>query len=132
MDNFAALYYTDNFHLSLQMAGIVASMFGLMNLFARALGGIVSDRCNRRWGLRGRVLLLGSTIGLEGIDDDAVLADAPAAFGHREHDVYGAVREDVEWRELLGGAVCEQTPWGGGGHRRRGRKCGRGAGRLFV
>jgi NNP family nitrate/nitrite transporter-like MFS transporter len=67
VDNFAALYYTDNFHLSLQMAGIVASMFGLMNLFARALGGVVSDRCHRRWGLRGRALLLGCTIGAEGV-----------------------------------------------------------------
>ncbi len=31
----------------------------MMNLFARALGGFVSDRCNRRWGLRGRARLLG-------------------------------------------------------------------------
>jgi NNP family nitrate/nitrite transporter-like MFS transporter len=67
VDNFAALYYTDTFHLSLQGAGLVASMFGMMNLFARALGGIVSDRCNRRWGLRGRALLLGGAIALEGI-----------------------------------------------------------------
>jgi|HubBroStandDraft_6_1064221.scaffolds.fasta_scaffold139674_3 NNP family nitrate/nitrite transporter-like MFS transporter len=67
VDNFAALYYTDTFHLSLRMAGVVASMFGMMNLFARALGGIVSDRCNRRWGLRGRGLLLGCTIGAEGL-----------------------------------------------------------------
>ncbi len=67
VDNFAALYYTDTFHLSLQAAGIVASMFGMMNLFARALGGIVSDRCNRRWGLKGRTRLLGFTIGAEGL-----------------------------------------------------------------
>jgi MFS transporter, NNP family, nitrate/nitrite transporter len=66
IDNFAALYYTDYFHLSLKLAGVVASTFGLMNVFARALGGIVSDRWNRRWGLRGRVLLLGSTILGEG------------------------------------------------------------------
>ena len=39
----------------------------MMNLFARALGGIVSDRCNRRWGLRGRVALLGCTIFAEGL-----------------------------------------------------------------
>ena len=49
------------------MAGVVASTFGMMNLFARALGGIVSDRCNRRWGLRGRALLLGCTIAAEGL-----------------------------------------------------------------
>ena len=67
IDNFAALYYTDYFHLSLQMAGSSPALFGMMNLFARALGGIVSDRCNRRWGLRGRALLLGCTIGAEGL-----------------------------------------------------------------
>jgi NNP family nitrate/nitrite transporter-like MFS transporter len=67
IDNFAALYYTDSFHLSLKIAGVVAGSFGMMNLFARALGGMVSDRCNRRWGLRGRVLLLACTIGAEGL-----------------------------------------------------------------
>lgn len=67
IDNFASLYFTDYFHLSLGSAGIVASTFGMMNLFARALGGIVSDRCNQRWGLRGRVMLLGATVGAEGL-----------------------------------------------------------------
>ena len=67
IDNVAALYFTDSFHLSLTVAGVVASTFGMMNLFARALGGMVSDRCNRRWGLRGRVWLLGGTIGAEGL-----------------------------------------------------------------
>jgi NNP family nitrate/nitrite transporter-like MFS transporter len=67
IDNFAALYFTDYFKLSLEMAGLVASLFGLMNIFARALGGYVSDRCNQRWGLRGRALLLGITIAAEGL-----------------------------------------------------------------
>jgi len=66
IDNFAALYFSDYFALSLKMAGVVASTFGMMNLFARALGGVVSDRCNRRWGLRGRALVLGCTICAEG------------------------------------------------------------------
>ena len=67
IDNFAALYFTDYFHLSLKMAGVVASTFGMMNIFARALGGIVSDRCSRRWGLRGRAMLLGTTVAAEGL-----------------------------------------------------------------
>jgi MFS transporter, NNP family, nitrate/nitrite transporter len=67
VDNIAVLYFTDSFHLSLTAAGMVAGSFGAMNLFARALGGIVSDRCNRSWGLRGRVGLLGCTVCAEGI-----------------------------------------------------------------
>ena len=67
IDNIAALYFTDNFHLGLTAAGLVASSFGMMNLFARALGGIVSDRCHKSWGLRGRALLLGGTIFCEGL-----------------------------------------------------------------
>ncbi len=66
IDNIAALYFADYFHLALTAAGFVAASFGMMNLFARALGGIVSDGCNRRWGLRGRVTLLGCTIFAEG------------------------------------------------------------------
>jgi len=67
IDNVAALYFTDYFHLSLTMAGVVAGSFGSMNLFARALGGIVSDRCNRRWGILGRTRLLGLTVCAEGL-----------------------------------------------------------------
>jgi NNP family nitrate/nitrite transporter-like MFS transporter len=67
IDNVAALYFTDYFHLGLTAAGFVAGSFGMMNLFARALGGIVSDRCHREWGLRGRVRLLGITILCEGL-----------------------------------------------------------------
>jgi NNP family nitrate/nitrite transporter-like MFS transporter len=67
IDNVAVLYYTDYFRLGLSAAGVVAGSFGAMNLFARALGGIASDRCNRRWGLRGRVTLLRCTICAEGL-----------------------------------------------------------------
>jgi MFS transporter, NNP family, nitrate/nitrite transporter len=67
IDNIAALYFTDTFHLALTAAGLVAGSFGMMNLFARALGGILSDRFHQRWGLRGRALLLGTTIFGEGL-----------------------------------------------------------------
>jgi len=67
IDNIAALYFTDNFHLKLTAAGLVAGSFGMMNIFARALGGIVSDRFHQRWGLRGRALLLCATICAEGL-----------------------------------------------------------------
>jgi NNP family nitrate/nitrite transporter-like MFS transporter len=67
VDNIAALYFVDYFKLSLESSGVAAGAFGMMNLFARALGGIVSDRCYMRWGLRGRVMLLGAAVALEGI-----------------------------------------------------------------
>ena len=67
IDNIAALYFTDYFHLALAAAGFVAASFGMMNIFARALGGIISDRCYRTWGLKGRVALLGCTIFGEGL-----------------------------------------------------------------
>jgi len=67
IDNIAALYFVDYFQLDIHAAGFLAGTFGMMNLFARALGGIASDRCGLRWGLRGRTLLLGGTIALEGL-----------------------------------------------------------------
>jgi len=67
IDNYAALYFTDYFHQGLATAGLFAGTFGMMNLFARALGGIVSDRFGLRWGLRGRTMLLGTTILCEGL-----------------------------------------------------------------
>jgi MFS transporter, NNP family, nitrate/nitrite transporter len=67
IDNIAALYFVDYFKLTMATAGFVAGAFGMMNLFARALGGIVSDRCQRRWGLNGRTTLLGITIFCEGL-----------------------------------------------------------------
>lgn len=67
MDNIAALYFHDRFELSLEAAGFLAGLFGLMNLFARALGGVFSDGMARRFGLSGRILLLFATLLLEGI-----------------------------------------------------------------
>lgn len=58
INNIAALYFTDYFALDLVTAGLVASLFGLMNIFARTLGGVFGDMAGRRWGLRGRALWL--------------------------------------------------------------------------
>lgn len=69
LNNIAALYFMDYFGLSLATAGAVAACFGLMNLFARTLGGVFGDRFGQRWGLKGRVrwmtiALAGEAIGL--------------------------------------------------------------------
>lgn len=67
VDNVAALYFKDSFHLSLGTAGLLASVIGMMNIFARALGGIFGDKVGGRWGLQGRSLLLGTVILGEGL-----------------------------------------------------------------
>ncbi len=55
INNIAALYYRDFFGLGLKTAGLVAGLFGLMNIFARTTGGIIGDKFGARWGLKGRV-----------------------------------------------------------------------------
>ena len=67
INNIAALYYKDYFGLGLKTAGLVAGLFGLMNIFARTLGGFISDRFVRRGGLRGRVKWLFIALLVEGI-----------------------------------------------------------------
>lgn len=66
MDNIAALYYGDRFGLGLEAAGFAAGSLGLMHLFARTLGGVVSDRLGGRWGLKGRVRWLFAALLVEG------------------------------------------------------------------
>jgi MFS transporter, NNP family, nitrate/nitrite transporter len=67
IDNIATLYFVDNFKLGLKEAGLIAGLFGMMNIFARALGGIFGDRAGKKFGLKGRVLILGSFLMLEGL-----------------------------------------------------------------
>ena len=56
--NIAAVYYVDHFGLSLGAAGMAAGSFGLLALFARALGGWLSDKGAARGNLNSRVTLL--------------------------------------------------------------------------
>lgn len=67
INNIAAIYFFDRFDLDLKTAGLIAGMFGLMNLFARTLGGIGSDFIARRHGLKGRVNFLFIMLLLEGL-----------------------------------------------------------------
>lgn len=67
INNVAALYFHDYFDLSVGTAGVIAGLFGLMNLFARTLGGVFGDRAGARYGLRGRVGFLAMVVFLEGI-----------------------------------------------------------------
>jgi NNP family nitrate/nitrite transporter-like MFS transporter len=65
-DNVAALYFVEEFGLSQSGAGFWAGVFGFMNLFARALGGILADKVGRSHGMKGKGLLLATVLLLEG------------------------------------------------------------------
>jgi NNP family nitrate/nitrite transporter-like MFS transporter len=55
MNNAAALYFKDEFGQSTEVAAAIASIFGWLNLFARGLGGFLSDASCHKWGMRGRL-----------------------------------------------------------------------------
>lgn len=67
INNIAAIYYKDYFSLDLKTAGLIAGLFGLMNLFARSLGGFFGDKFGIKHGLKGRVKFLFCVLFLEGI-----------------------------------------------------------------
>ncbi|MCR9229453.1 MAG: MFS transporter [bacterium] len=75
INNVAALYFLDYFDYfksmdttkAVKMAGLFAGLFGLMNIFARTLGGIFGDRFGQKWGLSGRVKWLFIAVFCEGI-----------------------------------------------------------------
>jgi MFS transporter, NNP family, nitrate/nitrite transporter len=48
----------DQFELPLVTAGGLGGMYGLMNIFTRATGGMLSDLAALRWGMRGRLWTL--------------------------------------------------------------------------
>jgi MFS transporter, NNP family, nitrate/nitrite transporter len=66
-DNVAALHFVDNFGLDQKSAGLVAGLFGFMNIFARAIGGIFADKMGRKYGMSGKGWLLAAFIAIEGL-----------------------------------------------------------------
>ncbi|MGL6155440.1 MAG: MFS transporter, partial [Ralstonia mannitolilytica] len=113
--NIAATYYVDHFGLSLSAAGMAAASFGLLALFARALGGIVSDRVAARRGLDARtqllcLLMLGEGLGLFGFAHAGSVPVAILAmlgFGLFTHMACGATYALVPFidRRALGGVA---------------------------
>lgn len=67
VDNVAATFFIDRFDTGIILAGALASIFGGMNLFARALGGIISDKVGQSYGIKGKGIILGILLILEGI-----------------------------------------------------------------
>ena len=113
--NIAAIYFVDHFTLTLTTAGIYVGCFGLLALFARALGGIASDRLAHQTGLSARVtllfvLILAEGLGLIAFSQMPTPAAALAAlliFGLFTHMACGATYSLVPFinRNALGGVA---------------------------
>ncbi len=111
----AALYYVGHFHLSIGEAGMAAGSFGLLALFARALGGWLSDTWAARRGLSIRstllfLLIAGEGLGLLAFSHAGTVAYAVAAmliFGLFTHMACGATYALVPFvdRQALGGVA---------------------------
>mmetsp|Transcript_22036 Transcript_22036/g.71317 ORF Transcript_22036/g.71317 Transcript_22036/m.71317 type:complete len:472 (-) Transcript_22036:82-1497(-) len=69
INNTAALYFAtvDSFGIGVIDAGAIASIFGWMNLFARSVGGIMSDYGWKHAGMRGRILAQSVALTCEGV-----------------------------------------------------------------
>jgi len=113
--NIAAIYYVEHFKLSLEAAGIAAASFGLLALFARALGGFISDKVALSGGLNRRatllfVMMLGEGLGLLWFAHAGGVAGAVIAmlcFGLFTHMACGATYALVPFidRRALGGVA---------------------------
>jgi NNP family nitrate/nitrite transporter-like MFS transporter len=113
--NVAATYYVDHFGLSLKAAGMAAGSFGLLALFARALGGWLSDKAAARGDLNSRVnllfiLMVGEGLGLLWFSQttNVTLAIvAMLAFGLCTHMACGSTYALVPFvsRKALGGVA---------------------------
>ena len=66
MNNKLVPYFTDYYGFNPNIAGPLAACFGLMNLFARSWGGILSDYMHKRMGLRGRITAMWIVQTIEG------------------------------------------------------------------
>jgi MFS transporter, NNP family, nitrate/nitrite transporter len=67
MNNASVLYFTSEYGLSTEQASTLGFLYGSMNIFARAMGGIWSDDLNMKIGMRGRLWLQTILLILEGI-----------------------------------------------------------------
>merc|ERR1719460_2318194 len=100
MTNVVTLYFYEYHALSQSIAGTLGSIFGLVNLCARSLGGITSDMANKRFGMRGRLWALWIFQTLEGvlcIIMGLITMNNEAPDFTAAQDVVGSTMIDGEW-----------------------------------
>merc|ERR550537_636634 len=90
MNNQLATHFRVYFQMDSGQASAFASCFGLMNLFARSLGGITSDAMFAKYGFRGRLWAHFLSLFFEGI----------FLF------IFGCVSNDYQWYHALMALVC--------------------------
>ena len=111
----AVTYYFNRYSMTVESAGFAVGAFGLLALFARAVGGLLSDKVARTRGLDGRTwLLFGLMIG-EGVflilfsqaNTVTVAVSMMLVFGLFTHMACGSLYALVPFidRKVLGG-VC--------------------------
>ncbi len=113
--NIAAIYYVEQFGLSLKSAGLAAASFGLLALFARALGGWLSDKVALKGNLNARagllfIFMLGEGLGLlwfAHAGSVTLAIFAMLSFGLFTHMACGATYALVPFidRKALGGVA---------------------------
>jgi len=84
-NNKLAMHFSDYFGVDMVYAGILATSFGAMNLFARSVGGIASDWASARAGMCGRLW----------VHFISLLGQSVFMFG------FGLVNKDMGWPVAL-------------------------------
>jgi nitrate/nitrite transporter NarK len=67
MNNKLVPYFTRYYGMHPRVAGPLGACFSLMNLFARSWGGLLSDFCNKKAGMRGRITAMWVVQTIEGV-----------------------------------------------------------------
>ncbi|CAG8524643.1 6214_t:CDS:2, partial [Dentiscutata heterogama] len=62
VDNVISIFLTSKFEMTQTTAGLFGSIFGLLNIFSRLSGGLISDLVNRKMGVRGRLFMSESIV----------------------------------------------------------------------
>jgi len=111
MTNVASQYFYEYHGTTTAISGTIASVFGLMNLFARSLGGITSDMANKSFGMRGRLWALWIFQSIEGVFCLAlglvtINFDAPT-FAKDAPQQTGFVKIEGDWVAFNGTNITE-------------------------
>ena len=90
MNNQLATHFRVYFQMNAGNAAALASCFGLMNLFARSLGGIFSDALFAKYAFRGRIWAQFLALFFEGV----------FLF------VFACVSNEYQWYHALAALIC--------------------------